>query len=571
VRCIDLRAGTAKAAPSSLPPNASLVAGGVASLPLADTSTDVIITAEPLLDLLSDTTGPFLAELNRVLTPSGIWLVVATASAAEEYRTRGFGPLAMSDQPSPAVAAQVASHFPFTYVASGDALEGLLGLGAPPTEAPPARSLSRRQKPARVPGSSRDLTLLVHARARVRWLESLTDGDSRSGWMLTRSVGTLEGGRTRLAELETALARVSAELDRPLYRWARSVRNAVGRVPLALPTLRLMLRARSALRRQPPTVEEVEQAPAPAVSADPYPLRTRWMDPVRPAGEVPWPTQLVLTPREPWMDSVRPLLSIVVLSFNNGALTAECLRHIWAHTGGVPYEVVVVDNGSHPSEIAPLRPLQDQFRALFLSVNRFFGEGNNIGAEAARGDIIIFLNNDVLVSEDWLAPLLTALARPDVGAVGARLMFADGRIQETGASLRADGSSVQFEKGMEAKDVPVDGEVDVDYCSAACLAISADLFRRLGGFDLCWEPAYYEDVDLCFKVRALGLRVVCARDSRVVHLEHATTARTFVDLDLRGQPEFNQVKFLDRWGPVLRGEKPVTDYAALAVLDVPGR
>ena len=83
------------------PPNASLVAGGVASLPLADTSTDVIITAEPLLDLLSDTTGPFLAELNRVLTPSGIWLVVATASAAEEYRTRGFGPLAMLDQPIP--------------------------------------------------------------------------------------------------------------------------------------------------------------------------------------------------------------------------------------------------------------------------------------------------------------------------------------------------------------------------------------------------------------------------------------------------------------------------------------
>jgi GT2 family glycosyltransferase len=571
VRCIDLRAGTAKAAPSSLPPNASLVAGGVASLPLADTSTDVIITAEPLLDLLSNATGPFLAELNRVLSPSGIWLIAATASAAAEYRTHGFGPLATSDQPCPAVAAQVASLFRFTYVASGEALERVLGLGEPPMEAPTVASPSRRQRPARVSASSRDLTLLIHARTRLRWLESLPDGDGRSAWMLTCRAGAVEGGRSRLAELDAALARVSAELDRPLYRWARAVRKTVDRVPLVLPTLRLMLRARSALRRRPTMAEEVELSLAPAVPVNAYPLRTRWMDPVQPTGEVPWPTQLVLTTREPWMDGVRPLVSIVVLSFNNGALTAECLRHIWAHTEGVPYEVIVVDNGSHPSETAPLRPLQDQFRALFLSVNRFFGEGNNIGAEAARGDIILFLNNDVLVSEGWLAPLLTAMGRPDVGAAGARLMFADGRVQETGASLRSDGSSVQFEKGMEAKDVPVDGEVDVDYCSAACLAIRTDLFRRVGGFDLCWEPAYYEDVDLCFKVRALGFRVVCARDSRVVHLEHATTARKFVDLDLRGQPEFNQVKFLDRWGPVLRGEKPVTDYAALAVLEVPGR
>lgn len=570
LRWVALDGDAAKPEPSGLPPNASLLAGEVGGLPLASQSTNVIISAEPLLDLIPGDAAPFVVELNRVLSPSGIWLIAATASGTAAYRARGFGPPAFSDQPRPAVAAQLASLFPFSYVASGAALAVALGLEGPPPDAPIAGMAGRRPEGG-VPAAPADLTLIIHAHVRLPWLEALAAGESGSTWMLTGRAGDATDGAARLAQLEADLVRVNSELDRALYRWARSFRDAADHVPLLLPALRLMLRGRAALRRRPGTVADPEQGspPAPAPPADTYPLRTRWMQPVPSAGDRHWPARLELTTREPWMDSVRPRVSIVVLAFNNGALTAECLRHIWAHTGGVPYEVIVVDNGSHPSETAPLRPLQGQFRALFLSVNRFFGEGNNIGAEAARGDVIIFLNNDALVSEGWLAPLLTAVGRPDVGAAGARLMFADGRIQETGASLRADGSSVQFEKGMEAEDVPVGGEAEVDYCSAACLAIRADLFRRVGGFDLCWEPAYYEDVDLCFKVRALGFRVVCARDSRVVHLEHATTARTFVDLDLRGQPEFNQVKFLDRWGPVLRGECPVTDYATVAVLRPP--
>ena len=144
-----------------------------------------------------------------------------------------------------------------------------------------------------------------------------------------------------------------------------------------------------------------------------------------------------------------------------------------------------------------------EFRLIKLPENRYFGQGCNIGAQHSRGRHLVFLNNDVFVTKDWLAPLIGVLdGYPDAGAVGSRMIYPDGRLQEAGAFINEVGYSLQVgtvklfhpHEEFETKIV--------DYCSAACLALPKRLFIELGGFDPIFSPAYYEDADICLKIAA---------------------------------------------------------------------
>ena len=346
----------------------------------------------------------------------------------------------------------------------------------------------------------------------------------------------VSGDVSRLLE-EAAMLR--EELDRDLFRLARRFRGVASHVPFALPLARRAYhgakRARHVLHGRPTRGPEVPLDPP----GTEYPLRDRW-----------------LNFRE-------PQVSIVILNFNRGDLTLAALQHVWRNSAGTPYEVLVVDNGSSAQDMRAARQHHAYFRETRLSVNRYFGEGNNLGAEDAKGQFLIFLNNDALPQPGWLEPLMAVLKDPAVGAAGSRLLFPDGRIQETGAMIHPDGAPVQLEKGWPADRGTKEPVRAVDYCSAAALGIRKEVFERAGGFDLTWEPAYYEDVDLCLTVRGLGLEVFCATQSHVVHLEHATTASTGHGLDLRGQPEFNRRKFVARWGATLRAEGGVKSLPGL--------
>ena len=511
---------------------------------------------------------PLVAELDRVVALEGVWINSPPVSAPASPAVTGVVTTPGSAEVPASIRAQLESAFPVTYVGSYGALHGVLDApGLPQTEASSSAgdtSLSANLADDRAVAGQ---VVVVRARTRIAWLDALGSEAGRASWLSTGTVGASKPDGDERGLLLEEISLLRAELERPMYQLVRRVRRVAERLPGALGVLRWAWHTLSGIRRSGATLAGNGPKEVPDDVARSYPLRDRWMLGAPPREGRGRPAQLSLVLREPDAGRQGPLVSIVVLSFNNGALTLDCLRHIWAHTEGARYEVVVVENGSHPSEALPLQPYRGQFRYVPLTVNRFFGEGNNIGAEAAQGEILVFLNNDAMVCEGWLEPLVAAVSRPEVGAAGARLLFSDGRVQETGALLRRDGSALQLEKGVALDQVPASGEASVDYCSAACLALRTDLFRRVGGFDLCWEPAYYEDTDLCFKIRAQGLAVVCARKSRVVHLEHATTSRRFRDLDLRGQPEFNQRKFMDRWGPVLRGEVPITEYGPAVILE----
>lgn len=243
-------------------------------------------------------------------------------------------------------------------------------------------------------------------------------------------------------------------------------------------------------------------------------------------------------------------VSIVILNWNRSDLSRTALEAVMKNTN-MEVEVVLVDNGSSLNELRRLRKVANKFPRVKIheiGVNRFFGKGNNIGAEIASGDILVFLNNDVCVTEGWLEPLVSRLtSSADVGAVGPMFLYPDGRLQEAGAMVDAEGRAIQLGKFQEASDLRFSVPRTVDYVSAACIAIRRFDFFLAGGFDYAFEPAYYEDTSLCFALQKLGKSVIYEPSSRVIHIESATTSDSSNGLGLRSVVEINRLKFIDKW------------------------
>lgn len=245
-----------------------------------------------------------------------------------------------------------------------------------------------------------------------------------------------------------------------------------------------------------------------------------------------------------------PDISIVILNLNKSILTIECVLELMNDGDVTPREIIVVDNGSRSSDFARLTDwLPSNVHVIRLAMNRGFGEGNNIGADAARGRLLMFLNNDAFVGTGTIKTLADVLAYfPDAGAVGPKFLYPDGRIQEAGAFVSSCGTVTQ--RGKSLDDLPSRFAVTeiVDYVSAACVLMPRSLFEAIGGFDLAWDPAYYEDVDLCFKLQLLGKRTYYCADAVVTHIESATSTDPSHGLRLATVVQVNREKFISRWG-----------------------
>ena len=255
-----------------------------------------------------------------------------------------------------------------------------------------------------------------------------------------------------------------------------------------------------------------------------------------------------------WCTSENPDVSILIINWNASLWTLECIRQIWAQTDGCTYEIVIADNGSAETDVRKLRNLGSGIRLLELGCNRFFGEANNIAAEEARGRYICLLNNDAFVQPGWLTPLVKALKENDeVGASGPMFLFPDRSIQEAGAFVDAAGYPIRF--GRCEKQASGDALTPkyVDYISAAALLVRRHLFMEAKGFDLAYEPAYYEDVDLCFRIQALGRKILYCPDAKVVHIE-GQSANDNPEAEARRKAlgDLNREKFVSRWGKYLR-------------------
>jgi GT2 family glycosyltransferase/glycosyltransferase involved in cell wall biosynthesis len=243
-------------------------------------------------------------------------------------------------------------------------------------------------------------------------------------------------------------------------------------------------------------------------------------------------------------------VSVVVQNSNNFALTSKAVDSVLSHTDE-DVEIILVDNGSDSDGLEELKNNFKDTRVSIVSVgaNRFIGEGNNIGAESATGEILVFLNNHVIVSENWLEPLIHELQQnADVGAVGPKFLYPDGSIREAGAFLDKNGRSVARGKGQTSGAGLFNEKREVQYVSADCFAIRKKDFLKVGGFSFVYEPAHYEDADLCLSLRAAGLSIVYQPESTVIHMGSQTTSVPGNTSLVEGVVEMSRVKFLNRWG-----------------------
>lgn len=249
-------------------------------------------------------------------------------------------------------------------------------------------------------------------------------------------------------------------------------------------------------------------------------------------------------------DVEQPLVSIVIPVYNHLEYTVCCLASILRHVPQCSFEVILVDDGSH-DETPNILSAIENIRYCRNEENLGFLRSCNTGAILARGQYLVFLNNDTQVLEGWLDELVnTFQEQSDVGLVGSKLLYPNGKLQEAGAIITRDGSAelVGLNGDPDAPEYNVVREVD--YCSGACILIKAELFKTLGGFDDIYAPCYCEDSDLAFRVRKMGKRVFYQPRSVVVHhLSVSTNDSSHEKMPLVAR---NVHTFVQRWSDELK-------------------
>jgi GT2 family glycosyltransferase/glycosyltransferase involved in cell wall biosynthesis len=242
-------------------------------------------------------------------------------------------------------------------------------------------------------------------------------------------------------------------------------------------------------------------------------------------------------------------ISIIVLNYNQAQTTVECIEALHRASSELIREIVVVDNGSDDDEVAILRRHRRsrQFTLVEVGDNRYFSEGNNIGVDHTSTDYIVLLNNDAFVHPGWIETLAGTMEKdPSIAAVGPMFLYPDGRVQEVGGVALATGDVVQIGKGSVWGPEHFDTVCAVDFCSAACLMMRRADYLQVGGLGFEWEPAYYEDTDLCLKLWTSCGKVVVNPLARVTHIEsHTTSDRR---LQLQNISEINRARFVSKWG-----------------------
>lgn len=249
-----------------------------------------------------------------------------------------------------------------------------------------------------------------------------------------------------------------------------------------------------------------------------------------------------------------PRVSLVIPVYGQHQHTFNCLKSLAVHTLLDTVEIIVVDDASpEPASIA-LQGVSGICLVRNESNLGFIGSCHR-GADLARGEFLILLNNDIQVTAGWLDALLDVFTlRADAGLVGARLVYPDGRLQEAGGIVWQDGSAWNWGRGGDPEQPMYRYLRAVDYCSGACLALRRADWKTFGGFDRTYAPAYYEDTDLAFRVRAGGKRVYYQPEAKIIHYEGVSSG-TDETQGVKRHQVINRGVFLDRWRSTLMAHR----------------
>jgi len=257
-----------------------------------------------------------------------------------------------------------------------------------------------------------------------------------------------------------------------------------------------------------------------------------------------------------------PMVSVIIPTRDRVQLLRKCIDSLAATlTLDIPCEIIIIDNDScEPESLAYLADLENMTRTTVLRRSGEFNYAalNNEAASLAHGEILLFMNNDVeAIDSGWLRLMVAEACRPEVGAVGARLLFDDGTVQHAGVLLGIGGVA-----GHAHKYIPGDApgyqlrlqlSHQLSAVTAAVLVVRRSVFDEVSGFDAACFAVNYNDVDFCLRVMARGYRNIYCADAVLIHHESRS----------RGVPETPEAyeqwqqesqMMLCRWGSLIQND-----------------
>lgn len=242
-----------------------------------------------------------------------------------------------------------------------------------------------------------------------------------------------------------------------------------------------------------------------------------------------------------------PRVSIIIPVYNQIEYTYACLASILENTEDISYEVIIADDVSTDAT-AQLDQYAGNLVISRNTENQGFLRNCNQAARLARGEYIMFLNNDTKVKKGWLSSLAEMMDEDEsIGMAGSKLLYPDGKLQEAGGIIWSDGSGWNYGRGDDPDKCQYNYVREVDYISGAAILIRHDLWKKIGGFDERFAPAYCEDSDFAFEVRKAGYRVCYQPKSEVIHFEGVSNGTDVHGSGLKRYQIENSQKLKEKW------------------------
>ena len=252
-------------------------------------------------------------------------------------------------------------------------------------------------------------------------------------------------------------------------------------------------------------------------------------------------------------------MSVLVPTRDRASLVRTCLNGLLKQTDYPDFEVIVLDNDSvEPATMALFAELRADARVRVMRVPGPFNFSaiNNQGAQASTGEVLLFLNNDIeILDAGWLREMVSEVMRPDIGCVGAKLLYGDGTVQHAGVILQRGPLAMHVCRMDDATGSGVDGRLAGKRgylaVTGACLAVRRAVFEQVGGFDDEHLAVAYNDIDLCLKVNDAGYRNICTPFASLLHLESASRGHDHVSEEkqerARREQDHTSAKWVDRF------------------------
>jgi glycosyltransferase involved in cell wall biosynthesis len=254
-----------------------------------------------------------------------------------------------------------------------------------------------------------------------------------------------------------------------------------------------------------------------------------------------------------------PLVSIIIPTRDRVDVLKKCVDSVLRKSTYKNIEILIVDNGSIEDEtLQYLSALKEWGINVIRDDLEFnFSRLNNIGANSAKGEYLCLMNNDIeIITPDWLEEMMSFACQPNVGCVGARLWYPDGRLQHGGVILGIGGVAGHSHKYLARDDIGYFGRAVIHQCvsavTAACLVISKKTYQEVGGLDESLAVAF-NDVDFCLKVGKNNYRNIYTPYAEMIHHESISRgAEDSPEKQVRFMQEINLMK--DRWANKLQND-----------------